>query len=384
MVMLLGPFAAKNGEGADLVLPKKGQALLAFLMVNRGRQVARDDLSALLWSNTGSDQARHSLRQCLSVFRRTFAHAAGPLLVQTDKLTLSHATALTSDLEALERLEKSGSLADLADADALYRGEFLAGLCLPGEPFDDWVSSERQRLADARLRILTNLAGLHAQANDYATAIETAKRLTALDPFREESSRLLMELLAASGQRGLAIVEHARVERRLREELQLAPDPATRRLAERIRRGQPAQRQIPQSSATPPAHFSAANPLDSASAPGSRLLLSDRVTVALLPFVNLTGDPSHDHFAQGLTEDVASALVRERWPIVVTTPTLAPGSVVPVKGLFNVGVRYVASASVRREGGKVRVVVRLTDALLARHLWSGQVEATAELAVRSP
>ncbi len=66
--MLLGSFSAEGGRG--VVLPKKAQALQAFLLLQRGREVARDDLAALLWSNTGSEQARQSFRQCLSVIRR--------------------------------------------------------------------------------------------------------------------------------------------------------------------------------------------------------------------------------------------------------------------------------------------------------------------------
>ena len=160
---------------------------------------------------------RQSLRQCLFVLRRSLhPQIRGCLAVQADTLTLAVESALASDIAELERLEQSGGLQDLTNADKLYRGEFLAGLRLSGEPFEDWVAAERERFSSARLRILTALAGLQAQARDFAGAVETARRLTALDPYGEQSNRLLMELLAASGRRGLALIEHARVVRMLR------------------------------------------------------------------------------------------------------------------------------------------------------------------------
>ena len=94
MISLLGPFAARHVDGAELDLPKKAQALLAFLLINKGRRVGRDELSALLWSNTGSEQARQSLRQCLSVLRKTLADAATSLVARGDALVLDPATTL--------------------------------------------------------------------------------------------------------------------------------------------------------------------------------------------------------------------------------------------------------------------------------------------------
>ena len=175
------------------------------------------------------------------------------------------------------------------------------------EPFEDWVAAERARFSSARLRILTALAGLQAQARDFAGAVETARRLTALDPYGEESNRLLMELLAASGQRGLALIEHARVARILREELQVAPDATTRALAEKIRRDRPIKLQ---GSAFAEREAAATTP-----APRFQYTSPDRAAIAILPFANLSGEPGQDHLAQSLTEDVAATLVRGKMAV---------------------------------------------------------------------
>ena len=234
--------------------------------------------------------------------------------------------------------------------------------------------AERQRILSIRLRVLTALARLRAKEGDLSEAVETAKRLSALDPYREESSRLLMELLAASGQRGLALVEHARVERVLREDLQLVPDSTTRALAEKIRRGQPTEFRDVTSAAHEGAQASSALPFLYAP--------DDRSALAILPFVNLTGDVREDHVVECLTEDVAAELVRERWPLTITTPFGSnTHSVKQALGELVTRVDYVVSGSVRRDGDRFRALVRLTEAKTGRHLWTERVNTDAKRSI---
>lgn len=368
-IMLLGSFSVEGGRGA--VLPKKAQALLTFLLLQRERETARDDLAALLWSNTGSEQARQSLRQCLSVIRR--ALPVGSLVSREERVALNCAPQLACDLHEWDQLRQSDSLSDLVAADALHRGDFLAGLSLPHEPFDDWLANERRLIADSRQDVLIRSATLQARAGDVAIAVETTRRLVTLDLFRESSRRLLMELLAASGERGLALMEHARFERMLREELQATPEAATQQLAERIRRNRPVQWQWTQGS----------TPTSAATADGGadhpprlqHFIVPDRPTIALLPFVNLTGDPTGDEFSRAITEDLASALVRERWPVSLVMLTgLFPGQAQDAREPLTARAQYVASGSVRHKAERVRAVVHLADAVQERQVWSTRVE----------
>ena len=284
---LLGHFVAESATGVGVILPKKAQALLAYLLVHRGRHVPRDEVAALLWSNSGSEQARQSLRQCVSVIRKALP---GLTLSHSNMVGLAKLGAVESDIDEVASLEASGSLSDLFRADELFRGEFVAGLALD-QPFDDWAENERRRLEGARMRVLSGLAKQQADANDMIAAVETARRLTAVDPLREESSRLLMKLLAASNQRGLALVEYARIKRLLKEELQVTPDSATQRIAQGLRlggvRSGPSEERIEASSTTV--------------VPRAPLLAPpDRPTMTVLPFSNLGDDPSDDYFVQGL------------------------------------------------------------------------------------
>jgi adenylate cyclase len=110
---------------------------------------------------------------------------------------------------------------------------------------------------------------------------------------------------------------------------------------------------------------------------GSVPSTSWRPGIAVLPFVNLSGDPSQEYFSDGLTEDVIAALGR-----FGSLTVMARNAVFPFKGRNakpaeigrELGVRYIVEGSVRRAGERVRVNVQLTDALAGKLLWSQQYD----------
>ena len=126
---LFGPFKASL-DGEDLRIgSRRSQALLAMLALAPTSAVARDRLAATLWPDRAEEQARASLRQELSSLRRTLG--AGSEIISAD------ASCVRIDKESLS--QGFGSPED---------GEFLEGLDLRSEPFDDWRRSEAARLAE--------------------------------------------------------------------------------------------------------------------------------------------------------------------------------------------------------------------------------------------
>ena len=219
---LLGPFAATNAAGRDCALPRKAQALICFLVASRGRSVARDDIAALLWDGVGMVPARHSLRQSILVLRKALPkEAAGALIAESEALCLARSPHIQSDLETFESLFRTDDRSTLARAASLYRGPLLEGIKLRGEPFEDWLLAERQRLSLAHMRVVERLAHLSLEGGDRDGAIAYARRLVDLDRSREESSRLLMEALATGGHRGAALIEYSRLSRMLRSDLEV-------------------------------------------------------------------------------------------------------------------------------------------------------------------
>ena len=118
-------------------------------------------------------------------------------------------------------------------------------------------------------------------------------------------------------------------------------------------------------------------PVAVASTPATSLPASSRPSVAVLPFINLSGDPSQEYFSDGITEDVIVALGR-----FGSLTVMARNAVFPFKGKNakpadigrDLGVRYLVEGSVRRAGERVRISVQLTDALAGKLLWSQQYD----------
>jgi TolB-like protein/class 3 adenylate cyclase len=105
----------------------------------------------------------------------------------------------------------------------------------------------------------------------------------------------------------------------------------------------------------------------------SLLALPDKPSIAVLPFVNMSGDREQEYFADGVTEDIITALSHYRWFFVIArNSTFAyKGRALDVKQIAReLGVRYVLEGSVRRSASRVRATAQLVDAETGTHLWA--------------
>jgi TolB-like protein/class 3 adenylate cyclase len=120
----------------------------------------------------------------------------------------------------------------------------------------------------------------------------------------------------------------------------------------------------------------------SPSAPGSTpLLLPDKPSIAVLPFANMSGDPEQEYFADGMVEEIITALSRTRWLFVIARNSsfTYKGQTVDVKQVGReLGVRYVLEGSVRKAGGRVRITAQLIDAVTGTHLWADHFDGSLE------
>jgi adenylate cyclase len=114
---------------------------------------------------------------------------------------------------------------------------------------------------------------------------------------------------------------------------------------------------------------------------GSSLPLPDKPSIAVLPFANMSGDPEQEYFADGMVEEIITALSRIRWLFVIArNSTLTyKGQPVDVKQVGReLGVRYVLEGSVRKGGNRVRITGQLIDALTGTHLWADRFDGSLE------
>jgi adenylate cyclase len=103
------------------------------------------------------------------------------------------------------------------------------------------------------------------------------------------------------------------------------------------------------------------------------LTLSDKPSIAVLPFINMSGDPEQEYFADGLTEDIITELSRIRSLSVIARNSafVYKGRAVDVKQVGrDLGVRYVLGGSVRRAGHRLRITAQLVESETGNHVWA--------------
>ena len=114
---------------------------------------------------------------------------------------------------------------------------------------------------------------------------------------------------------------------------------------------------------------------------GSPLPLPDRPSIAVLPFQNMSGDPEQEYFADGMVEEIITALSRIRWLFVIARNSsfTYKGQAVDVKQVGReLGVRYVLEGSVRNAAGRVRITAQLIDATSGAHLWADRFDGALD------
>ena len=105
--------------------------------------------------------------------------------------------------------------------------------------------------------------------------------------------------------------------------------------------------------------------------------LPDKPSIAVLPFENMSGDAEQEYFADGMVEEITTALSRFKWLFVIARNSsfTFKGKAVDVKEVGRrLGVRYVLEGSVRKAAGKVRIAGQLIDAITGAHIWADRFE----------
>lgn len=234
-----------GGEPVTYLGSRKAEALLVYLAYSR-RPVARDVLAALLWGAFAQTNALASLSVALSQLRKYLA----PYIIATrHTVTFNFDSDYWLDIAELERQLHTWqrqwgqettvapeAVAQLKQALALYRGDFLAGFYVrDGRDFEEWALVERERLRRKVVEAGAHLVRVYRDHGQYRAGIDHARRWLALDPLREETHRLLMLMLARSGRRNAALAQYERYREILGAELGVEPTQETIDLYQRIR-----------------------------------------------------------------------------------------------------------------------------------------------------
>jgi TolB-like protein len=345
-VQLLGGASLRSGDVPISGPPAQRHriALLTLVVAAWPQPLSRDRAMALLWPERDLANARRLLNLSVHVLRSALGE--GAIASAGDGLLLDPSR-VTCDLHELR-----GAIAAHASERIvqLYKGPLLDGFYLDDSTeFGYWLDGHRSELAHAYIGGLLALAERQEQSGDVHGRVGTCLRLVAADPHSGAHTRALMRALDAAGDR--AGVDHYAREhaRRLRVDLELAPDPEVVALAEELR--------------------AAATRRQAARVPGRTTSSS----VAVLPFINLGADPAREYFTDGITEDVIAQLSKIRALKVISRASVMPFKLrqQTLKEIgLTLGATSVLDGSVRHAGDRVRIVANLIDVETDRHLWA--------------
>ena len=359
---VLGPFQARWSDGAPVeVTGKKIQGLLGYLAVESARPHSREQVAALLWSETGDERARHNLRQALSKIRRTI----GPLITSAGE-TLSLSSEMCSvDVQEFSALSRSREVEELVRCMALYRDDLLDGLVLREALYDEWLLGAQHQLRRTACDVIERLASSLADAGRADEAVDVLNRRIDMDPVCEPAHRHLMELYERLGRRSDAVRQYQYLSDTLEQQLGATPERETLALFERIRGGTNAT-----ASATP------------SSAPVAAVERPERElpTVAVLPFDNLSG-PDDDYFVDGMVEDIITALSHFSSLMVISrgsTFSLRGREISDREAADELGAQFIVRGSVRRAGSRIRLSIQLLDAHAEATLWAHRFDRELE------
>jgi DNA-binding SARP family transcriptional activator/tetratricopeptide (TPR) repeat protein len=407
---LIGPFALRVGDCDVTGLPRKAQALIAFLAMQPGRRVSREVVADLLWTQSGADQARHSLRQMLVVLRRT---PAGDLVrADADELWIESGT-VTVDALALEKRLAETHGAVLSSCVSDVQGGLLENLPAISQGFDEWLRPERARLAGLMAQTLRRRAVTQITTGDYDAAVETASRLVGMDTLDEAGQRLLIEALARAGRRIEALQQFEICSDTLLTELDIAPDAETVALIDRIRAGTwPPKVRAPATIDDSPIQSATSDAADIAPEPVAVFPTRERrarpwrkgiawaavllgvitglacvfalrqpaahsAGVLVADFRSISGAPIQGGMVAGFDVLVKVGLATQHHVRLIEDPAGSAGSTGPDSGHArpDAGSRYLLEGSASFETNKLHITARLTDVRQNAELWSNRYDA---------
>ncbi|MCA9954414.1 MAG: PAS domain-containing protein [Anaerolineales bacterium] len=248
-IYLLGPLVVTRQDGSQvegaLWNRVKTRALMAYLVMQKGTAVSREQILDMLWPDLEYKAAMHNLNTTVYNLRRSLepklekASQSRYLLYQNGCYRLAEASAYWLDIDAFEsgirqarqEMDMETAVKKYKAALSLYRGDYLYDLT----DTHNWVRDQQFRLQEIYLRALAELASLYEKLDMAEEAIDTYQQILSIDCCQEASCRQLMSLFTKLGKRSEAIQVCQRLTQCLADELDILISDQTRALYNKIR-----------------------------------------------------------------------------------------------------------------------------------------------------
>ena len=358
---LIGAFSVTDGQEEVISLPgRKDRAVLAFLGSHLGRPIARERLVELIWPGAADGAGRASLRQSMSTIRKALS-GLDVLSVDRDTITLN-ADCVETDVEVLENTSPDISLLGQVP---LANGEtFLDDLSGISNDYDNWRTTEQSRLEAVVSTYVEGIATKAETAQDMKKAVAALSQLVALNALNEVAQRRYMAALIATGQANTALRHYNKLDALLQQELGVRPEPETRAIFDDARKkADPVDdHREPPAAETPPDEHS-------------------RSEIRVYQFRDLSPEANNQYFAEGLCENITTALSQIRDLQVVVLPASSFSEPAGQKKNPNTPDPeevYALLGSISKIGDRIRVSARLVGELSGRVFWSENYDRNAQ------
>jgi len=229
-IRLFGTFQARlSGKSLPGLRSRKGEWLLALMVLHAGRPVGREWLAETLWPESLPDDARTSLRQSLKDLRTALGDQSWRIASLAGRRLALDLTGADVDLVTFDAKVRAGDIESLRQAVGLYTGPLLEQCA------ELWVLGEREAREQEYLKALDRLAREAEARGELQAAVGYRRQAAAAAPVTEPVQRALMTALARAGDAQAAVEAYQQLRRRLYREHGTEPDAATTALFRQIR-----------------------------------------------------------------------------------------------------------------------------------------------------
>lgn len=397
-------------------LGKRERVLLAYLAVAPNCRENRRKLATLLWGDASDETALDNLRTCVWGLRKALGDTAHRIVASEGECIVLDSIVFEVDALNFRRSAAATDAAELRAAVELYGGEFLDGLGIENEEFESWRRSTANSLRDSAVDAAGRLLKHLFETGDIEGAIRSGLRLLQIDPLNELAARHLMRLYARSGRRSAAIQVYRTLADSLKAELDARPDVETRTIYAEIARGGDDRPPEPAAPAEPvvapptiarPVRSGFAQPENALRFPlpavvaalvvialllfsyrdlplfrgtgaivteqASSVSAANAISIAVLPFDNISGDASQEFFSDGMTEEITTVLAKIPDLRVVARQSASQfrGERKDLRAVGKaLGATHLIEGSVRKDGNRVRITAQLIRAADGTHVWA--------------
>lgn len=231
-INLMGSIEFKyENKRLEHKLSNKAIALISILMLDMGKQISREKLSAYLWADSDEEAARYNLRYNLWNIKKvipTDEYGQELIIAQREFCLINPQYDFDSDIRELMKAEKNAntnSLEELNGYKELFRGDFLEGIYIKNcDEFNEKIIFERMVYQNKYVNLLSNIAEKYETYKNYKDCIQTLNELVSIEPYNEKFACKLMHAYIDWGQIGEAISCYKKFETTLRSNLNISPD----------------------------------------------------------------------------------------------------------------------------------------------------------------